>query len=182
MAGKYKWLFASVILVSALLMSACTSYPPLATVDHVDLDRYSGDWYVIANIPTPPEKRATNAIEHYDVRTDGDVDITFTFYKDSPSGKFREMHARGYVVDRQSNARWKVQFFWPLRFPFYVMDLADDYSYTVIGLPSRDYLWIMARTPSLDDSTYNAIVSRATAAGYDSTKIRKVVQQWDKTE
>jgi apolipoprotein D and lipocalin family protein len=165
-------------LFAALLTMACASHPPLATVDRVDLDRYMGDWYVLANIPTPPEKGAVNAIESYERRDDGDVDITFTFYKKSLDGKFKEMNARGFVEQGSNGARWKVQFIWPLRFPFYVMELDPDYMYTVIGLPSRDYLWIMSRTPSLPDSTMESLYNRVAAAGYDTTRIKTVPQIW----
>jgi len=165
-------------LAGLLLVASCTSHAPLATVDSLDLERYMGDWYVIANIPTFVEKGAVNAIEHYDLRDDGDVDITFTFFKNNVEGKFKEMHARGFVQEGTGNARWKVQFIWPLKSPFYVMDLDENYNYTVIGLPSRDYLWIMAREPLLPDSIYSDIVARTAEAGYDTTRIQKVLQMW----
>ena len=175
-------MFSSALIVLALLFLAtgCASnLPQLQTVEQVDLERFMGDWYVIAFIPIFAEKDATNGIERYDLRDDGDVDITYTFYKDSPDGEFKEYTARGFVQEDPSNAEWRVQFFWPLRFPYMVIDLADDYSYTVIGVPNRNYLWIMAREPQIESTVYEQIITRLEEQHYDISEIRQVPQVWD---
>lgn len=175
---------ACLALFSALLLSAgCTtsggsrSKFPLKTVDHVDLDRYMGDWFVIANIPSlSAEKGAVGSVERYARRTDGDIDNVFEAYAGSFFGRKVRFKARAWVVDKKSNAEWKVQFFWPIRFAYLTTDLDPGYQWTVVGHPSREYLWIMSRSKTLDEATYQAIVKRCADQGYDISRIRKVPQ------
>ncbi|MFC1556923.1 lipocalin family protein [candidate division KSB1 bacterium] len=153
---------------------------PMATVPSVDLDRFMGDWYVVANIPTFIEKNAVNAVESYSLREDGDVNITFTFRDKTPDGEKKKHTARGFIHNKETKAEWRVQFFWPLKFAYKVIDLHPDYTYTVIGVPNRKYVWIMSRTPKIDESTYTKIVERLVAEyGYDMDKIKKVTQTWE---
>lgn len=172
-----KWLLGLGVLAAAGSMG-CSSHQPLISADYVDLDQFMGDWYVIANIPTPPEKNAVNALEQYARKPNGDIDITFSFNKGDVTAKRKVMHAKGFVQEGSGNARWKVQFIWPLRFPYYVMEVDPEYQYTVIGLPSRKYLWIMARESSIPDSTYQSILTRVQQAGYDTSAIQMVPQEW----
>ncbi len=165
-------------LLVVLTTGCATNLPPLETVPEVDLERYMGDWYVIAFIPAFIEKRATNAIENYVLREDGDVDITYTFFKDSPDGERKEYNARGFIQENTNNAEWKVQFFWPIRFPFHVIELDEEYSYTVVGLPSRKYVWIMAREPQIDQQVYMNILQRLEGQGYEIEQIQTVQQEW----
>jgi len=144
----------------------------LKTVENLDLERFMGDWYVIANIPTFIEKNTSNNLEQYALRPDGDVDITFSLVDED--GKPKSYSARGFVLDPSDPARWKVQFFWPIRFPFHVIDIDEDYSYTVIGLPNRKYVWIMSRTDEMSETLYQEILERLANQGYDLEKIQRV--------
>ena len=149
-------------------------------VDYVDLERFMGDWYVISNIPTMFEKGAVNAIETYTWNEEkGIVDVGFTYNADTPDGKLKHMTQKGFIYDTKSNAEWRVQPLWPLKLGYLIIDLAEDYSYTVIGVPNRNYLWIMARESSLSDSVYDAILERVADQGYDLNKILKVPQVWN---
>ena len=112
----------------------------------------------------------------YKARPDGRIDITYVFHRKTLDAKREEMHAVGTVVDRKTNARWGVQFLWPFQAPYLVIDLDADYRTTVIGHPSRDLIWIMARTPTLPESAYRAILQRVAAQGYDTNRIVKVPQ------
>jgi len=173
-------LFA-ILLCSVVLLSGCMSAPskkaPLKTVDHVDLSRFMGDWYVIGTIPWIVEKNNVGTMDIYRMRPDGRIGITYAFHKKDLSAKRQEMHAIGTVIDKQSNARWGVQFIWPFKAPYLVIDLAPDYSTTTIGYPSRDLIWIMARTPTLPESTYQELLKRAAGQGYDINRIVKVPQK-----
>jgi apolipoprotein D and lipocalin family protein len=164
--------------VAGLFLSACSSVEPLATVDHVDLDRFMGDWYVIANIPTSIETEAFNAIESYRLDEDGSIATTFTFNKGSFTGEKKRYEPRGFVRNTQSNAEWGMQFIWPIKADYRIIYLDDDYQLTVIGRNKRDYVWVMARNSSISDEQYSAMVKLVADAGYDTTKIRKVPQQW----
>ena len=163
---------------AVLVLGGCASAPPLATVPHVDLQRFMGDWYVIANIPTFIEKGAHNAIESYRLADDGTIATTFTFRAGSFDGEPKQYTPRGFVIDRGSNAVWGMQFIWPIKADYRIMYVAGDYSATVIGREKRDYVWIMARKPSLPAAEYQQLVTMLAAQGYAVDRIQKVPQQW----
>jgi apolipoprotein D and lipocalin family protein len=162
----------------AVLASACSTQQPLATVDYVDLDRFMGDWYVIANIPTYIETDAYNAVESYSLDDDGSIDTVFTFREGGFDGKPKRYNPRGFVRNTKSNAEWGMQFIWPIKADYRIIYLDDDYRTTVIGRNQRDYVWVMAREPSIDKAEYDAILRVIQGAGYDLSKIREVPQQW----
>lgn len=150
----------------------------MKTVDYVDLEKFMGPWYVIANIPTILEKGAHNAVENYELNDDGTVATTFTFRKDGFDGKLKEFNPKGFVLDTESNARWGMRFVWPLKSDYRIVYLDDDYSTTVIGRQARDFVWIMARTPTIPDAEYQEIVDFVGGLGYDTSKIERVPQRW----
>jgi len=172
--------FLSLTCVTLLLLMGCsttpTKQPPLKTVAHVDLPRFMGAWYVIGTIPWFVEKENVGTMDVYKARPDGKIDITYVFHKKELSAKRQEMHAVGTVVDQKSNATWGVQFIWPFKAPYLVIDLATDYNTTVIGHPSRDLIWIMARKPSMSEAEYQAILNKVATQGYDIHRIVKVPQ------
>jgi apolipoprotein D and lipocalin family protein len=150
---------------------------PLKTVDHVDIDRFMGDWYVIANIPTFIEKGAHNAIESYRLDDDGSIATTFTFHEDSFGGKLKTYQPRGFVSE-ESNAVWGMQFVWPIKADYRIIYLDEDYTVTVIGRNKRDYVWIMARKPAIPAPEYAAIVDMLESVGYNPGDIQLVPQRW----
>ena len=149
------------------------------TVDYVDLERFSGDWYVIALIPTPFEKKAVNGIENYRIDGKGNIRVAYSFRNNTPDGKPKVMYQKGWIHDRETNAEWRVQPLWPLRLPYYVIELDEDYSYTVIGTNNYSYLWIMAREPTLDSEVLEARLARMEKLGFDRHAIRMMEQRWD---
>ncbi len=163
----------------ALLLGGCLSPAPLPTVPQVDLPRFMGSWYVIASIPTFIEKGAHNAVESYRIDADGTIATTFTFRAGGFDGEAKRYTPRGFVVDRDSNALWDMQFVWPLKADYRITYLADDYSVTVISRIQRDYVWIMARTPVIADDDYTRLVGLVAAQGYDTAKLVKVPQRWN---
>lgn len=161
------------------LVSACQAAPPpLETVDYVDLERFMGDWYVIANIPTFFEQGAHNAVESYRLDDDGTIATTFTFRKDGFDGKEKAYHPRGFVRDTVTNAEWGMQFVWPFKGDYRIVYLSEDYSTTIIGRNKRDYVWLMSRNPELPESEYQAAVQFISDAGYDVSELQRVPQEW----
>ena len=161
------------------LVSACQAAPPpLETVDYVDLERFMGDWYVIANIPTFVEKGAHNAVESYRLDDDGTIATTFTFRKDGFDGKEKAYHPRGFVRDTVTNAEWGMQFVWPFKGDYRIVYLSEDYSTTIIGRNKRDYVWLMSRDPEMPESEYQAAVQFISNAGYDVSELQSVPQKW----
>ena len=167
---------AILLPLTLILISGCQTLKPIHTVEYVDLNRFMGDWYVIANIPTFIEKDAYNAIESYRLDDDGTVATTFSFNKGSLDGPLKEYHPRGFIRDKKSNAVWGMQFVWPFKAEYRIIFLSDDYSKTVIGRSKRDYVWIMAREPAISDEEYDAILSFLQDQGYDINKLQKVPQ------
>lgn len=163
----------------ALLLTGCqASLPPIEPVDYVDLERFMGDWYVIANIPTWVEKGAHNAVESYRLDDDGSIATTFTFRANAFDGQLKTYTPRGFVRDSESNAVWGMQFVWPFKGDYRIIHLSDDYTVTVIGRNKRDYVWLMARTPELSPERYAEAVAVIAAAGYDVSLLQRVPQQW----
>ena len=175
MKSSSLWFFS----VSALsvLVHGCVAGVPLTTVPHVDLSRFSGTWYVIANIPTFLEKDAYNAVESYRLADDGTIETVFTFRQGGFDGSIKTYRPRGFVRDATTNAEWGMQFLWPFRSEYLITYLADDYSKTVISRNKRDYVWIMARTPRISEAEYQELVALVAAQGYDTSKLQRVPQQ-----
>lgn len=168
-------------LALATLAACATTKPTMPAVPQVDLPRFMGDWYVIAHIPSFPEREAYNAIESYRLDEQGRIRTTFRFRKGGFDAPLDTMQPVGTVEPGTGNAVWGMQFVWPIKAEYIIADLDADYRWTLIGRSKRDYLWIMARTPTLPEDQYAALVAKANALGYDTGKIRKVPQQWPET-
>jgi apolipoprotein D and lipocalin family protein len=162
-----------------LVLAACGSPPPIHTATAVDLERFMGDWYVIANIPTFIETNAYNAMESYRMNQDGTVATTFSFREGGFERERKTYHPTGYIIDRQSNAVWGMQFIWPIKSDYRIISVNDTYDQTIIGRIHRDYVWLMARTPQISEADYQRFLQLITEEGYDVSKVRKVPQQWN---
>jgi len=149
----------------------------LETVSEVDIDEYMGDWYVIAHIPVFLEKDAYNAMESY--RLEGErIETTFTFREGGFDGPVKTYNPNAIITDTETNAVWGMQFVWPFRADFRIVYLDDDYTTTIIGRNKRDYVWIMAREPAIDEEKYDELVRLVGDMGYDISKLRRVPQRW----
>jgi apolipoprotein D and lipocalin family protein len=164
------------LVTLALLLWGCQAMKPIHTVDRVDLERFMGDWYVIASIPTFIEADAFNAVESYRLAEDGTIETTFRFNKGGFDGPLKTYTPRGFVEDRQSNAVWGMQFIWPIRAEYRIVYLDPEYTLTVIGRTKRDYVWIMARKPRIPEADYARLLDFLEEQGYEVRKIRKVPQ------
>lgn len=165
-------------LLLTCVFSGCASpLPPLKTVEHLDLKRYMGPWYVIASIPTFIETEAFNAVESYRLDADGTIDTVFTFNQGGFDGPPKRYNPRGFVRDPVHQSTWGMRFIWPFQAEFLVTHINADYTQTVVGRNKRDYVWIMARTPEIPTADYDRLVRELASQGYDITKLRKVPQR-----
>lgn len=155
-------------------MSACSSPQPIRTAERVDLDRFMGDWYVVANIPTSFERNAWNALEQYSRNERGEIETTFTFNKGAADGPEKVYRPKGFVTDDPSNAVWGMQFIWPFKAEYRILHVDEDYSETIIGRRKRDYLWIMTRVPHPDEAQLERLIQIAVEEGYLREKIQRV--------
>jgi apolipoprotein D and lipocalin family protein len=170
----------TIIAMSLLsLLGACrSSHPPISTEAKVDVERFMGDWYVIANIPTSLERGAHNAVESYQLDADGSIATTFTFRDEAFDGKVKRYCPRGFVRDDPSNALWHMQFIWPIKADYRIVHVSPDYQRTIIGRQKRDNVWIMARTPQISAAEFQELSDRVAREGYDISKLERVPQQW----
>jgi apolipoprotein D and lipocalin family protein len=166
------------LTVLMTMLAGCSSAPTIPAATSVDLPRFMGDWYVIANIPTPPEEGAYNAIESYRLDKDGSIATTFTFRQGAFDGPEKIMRPRGFVRDRTSNAVWGMQFIWPIKAEYVIAHVDPTYQETIIARSKRDYVWIMARQPVLPPADYARLEQRVRELGYDVTRLQKVPQRW----
>lgn len=170
----------TLIALAAMALAGCTTMPhqlPLRTVEHVELNRFMGDWYVIGTIPWFVEKNNVGTMDIYRLRPDGKIDIRYAFHKKSLEAPRQEMKATATVVNAKTNAEWAVQFLWPFKAPFLVIDLSPDYSQTTIGYPDRSLIWIMSRKPVMSEQDYANALESARKQGYDTSRIVRVPQK-----
>ena len=178
-------IFRSLAATALAALASCSSsgrpkLPPLKTVPHVDLQRYVGDWYVIANIPYSLENGKVGTFDRYAMRPDGKMDNVYYFRRGSLDAPLEKWSGVAWVHNKETNAEWRVQFIWPLRVPYLIIDLDPDYQWSVIGYPSRKLAWVLSRKPNLDEATYQGILKRLEAQGYDPKLIAKVPQRTEK--
>lgn len=153
------------------------------SVAKVDIDRYVGTWYEIARFPNRFQEQCTgNVTAHYGKRADGEIAVGNRC--STKDGRTDEVAGRARVVDTAFNARLKVRFApeWLGWIPYlwadyWIIELADDYSYAAVGDPSREYLWILSRTPTMSAQEYKSVVNLLTEQGFDTTKLFRTLQQ-----
>ena len=184
MSAPSKPMKRAVGMLGALAMAAgCATstterlrLPPLQTVAHVELSRYLGTWYEFANFPQSFQRGCTATTATYTLRADGDIDVLNRCRKGSIDGEEKSALGRARVVDRATNAKLEVSFFRPFWGDYWIIDLSDDYAYAVVGHPGRDYLWILARKPTMAEATYQSIVTRLQAQGYETSRLVRTLQ------
>lgn len=150
--------------------------PPLQTVAKVDLTKYAGTWYEIAAYPLRAEKNCTGVTATYTLRDDGEIEVFNRCRQFTLDGPEDSVKGRARVTDPSTNAKLEVSFFRPFWGDYWIIELAPDYSYAVVGHPSRDYLWILSRTPEMPEAVYSGILKRLEEHGYELDRIRKMVQ------
>lgn len=176
-----KILFIAALLTAApvalLGMGARESLPPLEVVPRVDLSRYMGTWYEIARFPHRFQEGCVATKATYALREDSKVDVLNECRTESIDGPVRTAKGTAKVVDDKTNAKLKVTFFWPFYGDYWIIDLGENYEYAVVGHPGRNYLWILSRTPFMDDALYNRILERLQKEqAYDTSKLIKTAQ------
>lgn len=139
----------------------------------VELNRMMGDWLVFANIPYWAERGAHGSVERYRLDSKGRIQTDFFYRKGSPSGPVRHVRSVARVVDTSSNAVWQVEFFGIVRVPYIIAAVDPDYRWALIGHPSRNLGWVLAREP-LSEAEYRAILRVAEDRGYDAARFQKV--------
>jgi lipocalin len=149
----------------------------LKTVEYVDVKRYMGAWFEIAKLPQRFEKGLIGIKANYTLLPDGKVEVLNSGYKEGFNGKMKTIKGKAWVADTATNAKLKVSFFWPFTGNYWIIELGKDYEYAVVGDESRKYLWILSRTPQMDEALYNELLKRVQDRGFDVSKVEKVPQK-----
>jgi len=156
-------------------MAFAGSKASLQTVPNVDLTRYVGRWYEIARYPAWFEKDcASDVTATYTALSGGKIEVLNECRQ--ADGQVKRSKGTARVVDKRTNDKLKVTFFWPFSGNYWIIDLAPDYSYAVVGEPDRKYLWILSRSSQLTESVYGQIVTRVRELGYDPSGLTKTRQ------
>jgi len=166
-----------VFLLAPLAQAADWPDPKgMNVVPSVDLQRYLGTWYEIATIPQRFQRGCTATTAKYSLRPDGDIRVDNACNKNTLDGELSTAEGKAWVVDPATNARLKVSFFWPFSGDYWIIELGSDYAYAVVGHPNRKYLWVLSRTPQMDETVYQGILGRMAALGYDLSMVVRTLQ------
>lgn len=179
MTKKHGQALSKTVFVSLLFLMLISIAMPqtLQTVPYVDLKKYAGKWYEMASFPQRFQKGCICTTAEYTLAEEGYVIVENRCNRDSINGKKSYIKGKAFVVENSGNAKLKVQFFWPFKGKYWIIDLAEDYSYAVVGHPNRKYLWILSRTPTMNDTTYQQIISRIKEKGFNISKIERTKQR-----
>lgn len=148
-------------------------YLSLDVVPHVELEKYLGKWYEIARLPAKFQEGCDETTATYTLLKDGNISVLNQCTK---NGKMKQAKGKAKIVDKNSNAKLKVTFFWPFYGDYWIIKLGNEYNYSVVGTPDRKYLWILSRTPQMNDKLYSQLIEYAKSKGFDVNKVIKTLQ------
>ncbi len=173
------------LTIALVIVTGCASTPPNPNpragqeqkLANVDLPRYMGRWYLIANIPYFGEKNYVASRAEWTLRDDGKIDDAYVGRK----GGFDQPETRREFVDtvvpNTNNAHWRVRLFWPIHVSQLTLYVDDDYAYTLLGYPGKSLGWIFARKPEMEDAKYRELLEKFDEQGYDTSLFRRVPQK-----
>lgn len=173
----------SIVIVAGVifLLFPCFINKPkdsmIKTVEHVDIKRYMGVWYEIARFPHRFEKDLVGVTATYTLKENGKISVLNQGYKNTFEGKHKTANGRGRIPDANVPGRLQVTFFLCFWADYLILELDPEYQYVLVGSSTPDYLWILSRTPQMDESIYMMLVEKAKSLGYDVSKLEKVPQK-----
>ena len=165
----YITIITKLLILFSFMNTTISDAQELKTVSSVDFKKYSGTWYEIASFPQHFQKGCECTTAEYTPTDKGYVTVENRCKK---NGKESYIKGKAFVDKNSGNAKLKVQFFWPFKGKYWIIDLADNYSYAVISHPNKKYLWILSRKPKLDEEVYNGIITRLKEKGIDLTELK----------
>jgi apolipoprotein D and lipocalin family protein len=164
------------LLLTIIILPTMLKSQTLETVPNVDLQKYAGKWFEIASFPQRFQKGCHCTTAEYTLSDKDYIIVENRCNRDSINGKQSYIKGKAFADKNSGNAKLKVQFFWPFKAKYWIIDLANDYSYAVVGHPNRKYLWILSRTTKIDEQIYQGIITRLKEKGFDTTKLQMTKQ------
>jgi apolipoprotein D and lipocalin family protein len=179
---KSTWwiLFLSILFSGCQIAKHLTSESPesakptageLKVVPFVDLSQYLGTWYEIARYPHSFQENCFASQANYTMLEDGIIRVVNRCWLGGFDGELNEAEGKAWIVDKTTNAKLKVQFFWPFSGDYWVIILDPEYQYAVVGHPSLEYLWILNRSQKMEPQLYKKLLQNIEQRGYDTTKL-----------
>ncbi len=167
-------------LIIFFMTAGCsTTGNNVKTVEKVEIDKFMGDWYVLAGRFTFLEKEVHNGLERYTWNQDKkQIDVDFTYNKGSLTGPKKSIPQKAWIYNQVTNAHWKVSPMWPLKFDYLIVAMDTNYRWTAIGVPDQKYLWIMARDWKNPEPIIKEALSKLNENGYNTKDLVHVPQQW----
>lgn len=175
-------LFPPTLLCFALLGCGNAQKVPLPQPAEVELSEFMGAWHVLGFIPLYPERNAVNGIEHYSLTDDGRIETVYRFRDGSVDAPLKTYRPSATVVPDTGNSQWKMQFLWPFKADYRIAYVDENYEVTIIARQARDYVWLMAREPQLDEKRWQTMLQRIEAMGYNLDEFVRQPQQWPEAE
>jgi len=183
MKTRSKLLFAGGLGLSMAGLAACSTLIDRHPVGNrsvpepaksVELQRYLGRWYEIARYEQGFQKGCEGVTADYSLRPDGSINVVNRCRK--PGGKQSEARGRAKIVDKATNAKLKVSFFGPFYGDYWILDHADDYSWSIVGEPSGRYLWILNRKATPPEAEVQRLIGRLRELGYGTSMLLRTKQ------
>lgn len=169
--------FIILTILAACMMAACATMPVgnervPEPAKQVEVERYLGRWYELARYENSFEKGCEAVTADYSLRKDGRIRVLNACRVGSTSGRNKSSEGKAKIVDGSGNAKLKVSFFGPFYGDYWVLDHAEDYSWSIVGEPSGKYLWLLHRKPRIDGVEKERLYDRIRGLGYDTALLR----------
>ena len=148
----------------------------LPTVENVDIKKYAGHWYEIARLPNKFEKGLECVSATYTVKENGKIEVLNAGYSSEGNRQLKRIKGTAWVPNSNYQGRLKVRFFWPFSGNYYIISLDENYSYALVGDPSRKYLWVLSKSKILDSTIYGELLEVAKINGFNINDVIKTNQ------
>lgn len=169
-----KYIFSTLFIL--FFITGCAEKDPrIQSVDNLNLQQYLGKWYEIARYEHFFEKNCKNVNATYSIKENSNIKV-INRCEDITTNEKKEAVGEAKKVDNK-NSKLKVTFFWPFYGDYWVIMLADDYSYAVVSEPTKEYLWILSRTKKLPKKTVENILEKLKKLDFDTDKLIWTIQE-----
>jgi apolipoprotein D and lipocalin family protein len=164
------------VMLSLLVGCQAAAIAP-RTVERVDLDRYAGKWYEIARLPIWVENDCVGVTAEYTPRPDGKLTVLNASWVGKLDGQRKSIKGLARVMNQPVNSKLKVMFFWPWEGDYWIFQLDASYRWAAVGSPDRATLWVLSRTPEMDEKLYQEILEKLKGDGFPVEKLEKTLQK-----
>lgn len=171
------WDVRVVAMLLSVLVCSISQAAEVQTVQRLDVKRYMGKWYEIASIPMFFTRSCTASTATYTLLPSGEIGVDNACRKETPDGEPSGIQGRAWMEDPQSPGKLKISFFWPMRADYWIIAIDDAYEVALVGEPDREGLWLLSRTPRLEEARVQAMLKVAREQGFDVSQLKRTVQR-----